>query len=58
MPFVSKSEIALAQRGNELTVRAGAYKRQILLPRVLAGRRATGASMNGDRLDVSFTRED
>jgi len=57
MPFVSKREITLAQRGNDLTVRAGAYKRQILLPRVLAGRRATGASMHGDRLDISFTRE-
>jgi arsenite/tail-anchored protein-transporting ATPase len=57
MPFVSKREITLAQRGNELTVRVDAYKRQILLPRVLAGRRATGASMDGDRLNISFTRE-
>jgi peptidyl-dipeptidase A len=36
MPFVSKREVTLAQRGSELTVRAGAYKRQVLLPRVLA----------------------
>ena len=56
-PFVGKGEIALAQRGDELTVRAGAYKRQILLPRVLAGRRATGASRDGDRLNIFFSRE-
>jgi arsenite-transporting ATPase len=56
-PFVGKGEIALAQRGDELTVRAGAYKRQILLPRVLAGRTATGASRDGDRLNIFFSRE-
>jgi arsenite-transporting ATPase len=56
-PFVGKEEIALAQRGDELTVRAGAYKRQILLPRVLVGRRATGASKDGDRLSIFFSGE-
>jgi arsenite-transporting ATPase len=57
MPFVRKREISLAQRGDELTVRAGAYKRQILLPRILAGRTATGAKMDGDRLNILFRRE-
>lgn len=58
MPFVSKDEIALAQRGDELTIRAGAYKRQVLLPRALAGRRATGAKIDGERLNITFSHKD
>ena len=58
MPFVSKDEIALAQRGDELTIRAGAYKRQVLLPRALAGRRATGAKIDGERLNITFSPKD
>jgi arsenite-transporting ATPase len=58
MPFVSKDDISLAQRGDELTIRAGAYKRQVLLPRALAGRRATGAKIEGERLNITFSPKD
>jgi arsenite-transporting ATPase len=56
MPFVQREEISLAQRGDELSIKVGSYKRQVLLPRALAGRRASSAKMDGDRLTISFTR--
>ena len=56
MPFVERESISLSQRGDELSIRVGAYKRQVLLPRVLAGRRAVSAKMDGDRLTISFAR--
>jgi arsenite-transporting ATPase len=58
MPFVEREEISLAQRGDELSIKVGIYKRQVLLPRVLAGRRAVSAKMDGDRLTISFARSD
>ncbi len=58
MPFVEREDVSLAQRGDELTVRVGRYKRQVLLPRALAGRRAVSAKMDGDRLTIAFSRND
>jgi arsenite-transporting ATPase len=58
MPFVERKDVSLAQRGDELTVVVGAYKRQVLLPRALAGRRAVSAKMDGDRLTIAFTRDE
>ncbi len=40
MPFVEREDVSLAQRGDELSIKVGTYKRQVLLPRVLTGRRA------------------
>ncbi|MGB6836922.1 MAG: ArsA family ATPase [Dehalococcoidia bacterium] len=58
MPFVSKAEISLAQRGDELMVRVGPHTRNVLLPHSLAGRTATGARMEGDRLYIYFEKSD
>ena len=58
MPFVEREEISLSQRGDELSIRVGNYKRQVLLPRALAGRRAVSAKMDGDRLTIGFVRND
>jgi arsenite-transporting ATPase len=58
MPFVQREEISLAQRGDELSIKVGSYKRQVLLPRALAGRRAVSAKMDGDRLTIGFTRSE
>jgi arsenite/tail-anchored protein-transporting ATPase len=58
MPFVEREEISLAQRGDELSIKVGTYKRQVLLPRVLAGRRAVSAKMDGGRLTIAFERNE
>ena len=56
MPFVEKSDISMSQRGDELSIGVGTYKRQVLLPRALASRRAVSARMENERLIISFTR--
>ena len=58
MPFVEREDISLSQRGDELSIKVGTYKRQVLLPRVLTGRRAKSAKMEGDRLTISFNRNE
>jgi arsenite-transporting ATPase len=56
-PFATKEEVSLAQRGDELSVRVGAHRRNVLLPRVLSGRRATTARIEEGRLNIYFPRE-
>ncbi|WP_314591074.1 ArsA family ATPase [Paenibacillus terrigena] len=54
IPFVEKSDLNLTQTGDELTVDTGAYKRKVILPRPLLGRRVTGAKFTEDRLIIRF----
>jgi arsenite-transporting ATPase len=56
-PFATKDDVSLAQRGDELWVRVGSHRRNILLPRVLSGLNATGARVDGGRLQIRFPRE-
>jgi arsenite-transporting ATPase len=56
-PFVTKDDVSLAQRGDELWVRVGDHRRNILLPRALSGLRATTARVDGGRLHIHFPRE-
>lgn len=55
IPFVDKAALDLTQTGDELTVNAGAYKRKVILPRVLMGRQVTGAKYAEDRLIIRFS---
>ena len=55
LPFISKGEISLIQSGDELTIRAGAFKRNVILPHLLVGLTAQGAKFEGDRLLIRFT---
>jgi len=52
--FASKAEINLTQRGDELTVQVGWYKRKVVLPRTLMGRPVLGAKFAGQRLRIRF----
>lgn len=54
LPFVEKSELKLHQKGDELTLRAGAYRRNFILPRTLWNRLVTGARFTDGRLHVHF----
>jgi arsenite-transporting ATPase len=56
-PFATKADVSLAQRGDELSVQVGTHRRNVLLPRVLSGLRATSARVDGGRLNVYFPRE-
>lgn len=54
LPFAKKGDITLSQRGDELTVRVGDYKRNILLPRILLGRDALSAKLESGVLKIKF----
>lgn len=54
VPFVSREEVQLNQRGDELTIQVGRFKRKALLPRTLAGRPVLGARLAGQRLRIRF----
>jgi arsenite-transporting ATPase len=54
VPFVDRSAVDLSRHNGELYVTVGNYRREISLPRVLARRDATGASINDGELQVRF----
>jgi arsenite-transporting ATPase len=54
LPFVQKEEISLMRNGDELTIQAGRHKRNISLPRILAGLSVKEARFEGERLRIDF----
>jgi len=54
LPRVQKEEVDLVQRGDELTITVGHYRRNLLLPRVLHGRDVERAKVEPGRLVVTF----
>jgi arsenite-transporting ATPase len=54
LPFVSKDEIELTHREDELFVTVGPYKREISLPRSLRGRPTRGARLEEGTLHIVF----
>ena len=56
LPFVEKQDLDLTQKGEELIVKAGAFKRNILLPRILLHHSIQGAKFEGERLCITFAR--
>lgn len=54
LPFATKERVELFQRGEELVVVVGTYKRIIALPTTLAGRRATKSTLKDGILDITF----
>ena len=56
LPFASKDEVDILQGNGDLTVRIGSYKRNVVLPRSLAGLEARGAKLREQTLTVTFGR--
>jgi len=56
VPFATREEISISQVGDELVVQVGNFKRNIILPRALAGMESRGAKLDGDRLSIVFGR--
>jgi arsenite-transporting ATPase len=54
LPFVQKNQLQLSQKGDELTVQAGPYKRKVILPRILLGRSISGARFTEQKLAIRF----
>ena len=54
LPFADRDDLDLARRHDELLVRVGPHRRAVALPDSLRRRAVTGATMVGDRLEVTF----
>jgi len=55
LPMVEKEDVELLQKEDEVIVKLGDYKRDIMLPRILAGMQAKGARFEADHLILEFT---
>jgi arsenite-transporting ATPase len=58
LPNVELNKVKLTKRGDELFVTIGNFKRELLLPAVLAQRDAGGAVFSGGRLRIRFPMKD
>ncbi len=56
LPFVSREDMDIHRRGEELYVRVGTYKRNLVLPQTLQRLEVRGANFVGDQLEIAFTR--
>jgi arsenite-transporting ATPase len=57
LPFVSREDMDIHRRGDELFVRIGTYKRNLILPATLQRLEVRGANFVGDRLEIAFAKE-
>ncbi len=58
LPLASKSDLDLKQVGDELIVHVGNQKRNLVLPRALAGLQVSGARLERDTLTVRFAHSE
>jgi arsenite-transporting ATPase len=57
LPFVSRDALDVHRRGDELFVKVGSYKRNLILPQTLQRLSIREASFVEDHLEVRFARE-
>ena len=54
LPFVTGDDVKLRKRGDELFVTIGNFKREMILPTVLAKRKAGGGALDEGVLEITF----
>ena len=54
LPFVAGSDVRLRKRGDEMFITIGNFKREMILPTVLARRKTGGASLEDGILTITF----
>ena len=57
LPFASRDDMDVHRRGEELFVRVGSYKRNLLLPQSLKRMTVREANFAGDHLEILFGRD-
>jgi len=57
LPFIQKSDISVLRKGDELVVHVGQYRRNISLPRTLAGLPVGEAKFENENLKISFPKK-
>lgn len=55
LPGIPKEQIQLNKTGDELNVRIGNHRRNLVLPQALAALKPSGAKMEGDYLKIRFS---
>jgi arsenite/tail-anchored protein-transporting ATPase len=54
LPFATRDEISLSRSGDELVLQVGAWRRNLVLPRLLLDAPTQGAKMEDNVLKVRF----
>jgi arsenite-transporting ATPase len=54
VPLTDRRDLSLLEAGEELVVQVGRYRRNLLLPRMLVGRKVNGARLEDGRLRIRF----
>ena len=54
IPFIGRDDVRLRKRGDELFITIGNFKREMMLPTVLAKRRAGGGRLRDGMLEITF----
>ena len=54
IPFIGRDDVRLRKRGDELFITIGNFKREMILPTVLAKRRAGGGRLRDGMLEIAF----
>ena len=54
LPFVGRDDVRLRKRGDELFITIGNFKREMILPSVLAKRHAGGGRLRDGMLEITF----
>jgi arsenite-transporting ATPase len=57
LPFAGREDLDVHRRGDELYIKVGPYKRNLILPQTLQRLAVHEASFIGERLEVLFARE-
>jgi len=57
LPFVSKESLNMTRSGDELAISIGNFRRNVILPRVLAALEVKKAKFEGDHLVLTFAVE-
>ena len=58
IPFVDRDDVRLRKRGDELFITIGNFKREMILPAVLAKRRTGGGRLRDGMLEITFLQPD
>ncbi len=54
LPFVTSNTVRLRKRGDEMFITIGSFKREMILPSVLAKRKAAGGQLKDGILEIEF----
>ncbi len=54
LPFATKEEVKIARYADELVLEVGGFRRNLILPRLLADAATKGAKLEGDTLRIRF----